>query len=113
MASSPATPSLPVALSQMLLAFTIEFDNEFEHRVPQPHRGPARGGVWLASMAMWSNFVRLVPDSGVPLADLQPNAAITNLAGLQRWGYLSIDGDADGGGTVRLKPGGRRACATR
>jgi len=30
-----ADPPLPTILSQLLVAFTIEFDNEFEHRLPQ------------------------------------------------------------------------------
>jgi hypothetical protein len=56
---SPRTPSLPTALSQALIAFTIEFDNEFEHRV-EHHTGNRKGGgVWLTSMVMWSNFMRL------------------------------------------------------
>src|SRR5262249_47356217 len=99
-------PALSVSLSQLLIAFTIEFDNEFEHRMP--HRTadrPDRRGVWLTSMAMWSNFVRLVPDDGVALASVKANAQITNLGGLQRWGYVDVGAD----GVVRLKPGGRRA----
>ena len=73
-------PALSVALSQTLVAFTIEFDNEFEHRMS--HRTadrPDRRGVWLTSMAMWSNFIRLVPDDGIPLASVRPYAQITNL----------------------------------
>jgi DNA-binding MarR family transcriptional regulator len=57
-------------------------------------------------MAMWSNFMRLVPADGVALAEVKANGRITNLGGLQRWGYISVE-PADQ--TVRLKPGGRRA----
>lgn len=96
---------LPAALSWALLAFTIELDNEFEHRMPNRTADrPDSRGVWLASMAMWSNFVRLVPPDGVPLSSVEANARITNLGGLQRWGYVDVSA-----GTVRLKPGGRRA----
>ncbi|HEY2793606.1 MAG TPA: hypothetical protein VGJ28_14680, partial [Micromonosporaceae bacterium] len=101
---------LPTLLSQALIAFTIEFDNEFEHRMP--HRtatGPRGNGPWLTSMAMWSNFMRFVPDGGIPLAALAANARITNLAGLERWGYIVLEGTAEGtkaDRTVRLKPGG-------
>jgi DNA-binding MarR family transcriptional regulator len=100
-------PALPTALSQALIAFTIEFDNEFEHRI-EHHTGnqPGGRGVWLTSMAMWSNFMRLIPADGIPLHAVEANGRITNLGGLQRWGYVSID-PADR--TVRLKPGGRRA----
>jgi DNA-binding MarR family transcriptional regulator len=102
---SPPTPSLPTALSQALIAFTIEFDNEFEHRI-EHHTGNRAGrGVWLTSMVMWSNFVRLIPADGVALRAVEANGRITNLGGLQRWGYISVEQDR----TVHLKPGGRRA----
>ena len=105
MASQP-TPSLPTALSQALIAFTIEFDNEFEHRI-EHHTGNKEGrGVWLTSMVMWSNFMRLIPARGVALREVEANGGITNLDGLQRWGYISVE-PADQ--TVHLKPGGRRA----
>jgi hypothetical protein len=97
---------LPTALSQALIAFTIEFDNEFEHRI-EHHTGNRAGrGVWLTSMVMWSNFMRLVPAGGVALHAVEENGRITNLGGLQRWGYISVD-PADQ--TVHLEPGGRRA----
>jgi DNA-binding MarR family transcriptional regulator len=98
--------ALPTMLSQALIAFTIEFDNEFEHRVEHHTGNKPGGGVWLTSMVMWSNFMRLIPADGVALADVAANGRITNLGGLQRWGYISVD-PADQ--TVRLKPGGRRA----
>jgi hypothetical protein len=62
--------------------------------------------VWLTSMVMWSNFMRLIPAGGVPLHAVEANARITNLGGLQRWGYISVE-PADK--TVHLKHGGRRA----
>ena len=106
MASSPPTPSLPTALSQALIAFTIEFDNEFEHRI-EHHTGNKSGsGVWLTSMVMWSNFMRLIPAGGVHLLAVEANGRITNLSGLQRWGYISVDPVDQ---TVHLKPGGERA----
>ena len=104
-ASSP-TPPLLTALSQALIAFTIEFDNEFEHRVEHHTGNKAGGGVWLTSMVMWSNFMRLIPAGGLALREVSENGAITNLGGLQRWGYISVE-PADQ--TIRLKPGGRHA----
>jgi hypothetical protein len=99
-------PALPTALSQALIAFTIEFDNEFEHRI-EHHTGNRAGqGVWLTSMVMWSNFMRLIPADGVALDEVKANGRITNLGGLQRWGYISVSPEDK---TVRLKPGGRRA----
>jgi len=105
-ASSPPTPSLPTALSQALIAFTIEFDNEFEHRVAHHTGNKSGSGVWLTSMVMWSNFMRLIPPGGLPLGTVEANGRITNLGGLQRWGYISVD-PADQ--MVRLIPGGKRA----
>ena len=104
--ASPPTPSLPTALSQALIAFTIEFDNEFEHRIEHHTANRAGSGVWLTSMVMWSNVMRLIPAGGVALRAVEANGRITNLGGLQRWGYISVE-PADQ--TVRLKPGGRRA----
>lgn len=100
--------ALPTALSQALIAFTIEFDNEFEHRIEHHTGNKAGGGVWLTSMVMWSNFMRLIPAGGIPLRAVKANGRITNLGGLQRWGYISVE-PADQ--TVHLKPGGRRAQA--
>jgi hypothetical protein len=97
--------SLPTALSQALIAFTIEFDNEFEHRI-EHHTGNKKGrGVWLTSMVMWSNFMRLIPAGGVPLRAVEANGRITNLDGLQRWGYISVEPDK----TVRVTSEGRGA----
>jgi len=102
---------LPVLLSQALIAFTIEFDNEAERQMV--HRttlsrahGPQRG-PWLVSLPMWANFVRFVAEDGVPLRDLDGLAAITNLVGLRRWGYVSVDDSNDP--VVRLSRGGRHA----
>jgi hypothetical protein len=88
-------------LSQALVAFTIELDNEFEHRMPhRTTRGPAARsgrGPWLVSWPMWANYLRHEPSD--------ERASLVNLAGLHRWRYLDDD-SADG-----LTPAGRRACA--
>jgi DNA-binding MarR family transcriptional regulator len=89
---------LATLLSQVLVAFTIEFDNEFEHRMPhRTSRGPAagtRGGPWLVSLAMWSNFLCHLDyrrdAAGAPLHDVDDLVRMTNLGGLERWGYLVI-----------------------
>jgi hypothetical protein len=39
---------------------------------------------------MWSNFMQFVTEAGVPLRKLEGLAAITNLAGLQRWSYITV-----------------------
>ena len=92
--------ALSPCLSRLLIAFTIEFDNEFEHHMPHKtalygEAGPAprvssSGQVmrrpWLVSRAMWSNAMVFVPPDGAPLASLEGLGA--NLPGLERWGYL-------------------------
>lgn len=112
---------LPALLSQPLVAFTIEFDNESEHR--SRHRttwGPPAGsrrGPWLVSQAMWANFMQFVEADGAPLRELDDLARITNLAGLERWGYIVVRPDpADGRQApprrdwiVAPTPAGRRA----
>jgi hypothetical protein len=87
---------LPALLSQALVAFTIEFDNESEHQLQhRTTRGPAAGsrGPWLVSQAMWANFLQFIPADGVPLREVAALASITNLAGLQRWGWVTVDPD--------------------
>ncbi|HEX4720873.1 MAG TPA: hypothetical protein VH333_00055 [Pseudonocardiaceae bacterium] len=92
--------SLAILLSQVLVAFTIEFDNEFEHRMPHrtsvgAARHGARGGPWLVSMAMWSNFLYHLDEDGAPLRDVDDLVRMTNLGGLERWGYLTITPPGD------------------
>jgi len=100
-ASAPGT-RLPLStlLSQTLVAFTIEFDNEFERRVR--HRTTTAGlsagaghAPWLASLVMWSNLMQFVREEGVTVAELQRQAhtARLSLAGMQRWGYIVVAPD--------------------
>jgi hypothetical protein len=106
-----ARPHLSTLLSQVLVAYTIEADGEFE--ASMPHRtaltraaGQRPNGPWLISLAMWANFLRYVPDDGISLAELSARTGIRSLptAGMVRWGYVEIDDEL-----VRLKPGGRAA----
>src|SRR5207344_2755868 len=93
---------LSALLSQALVAFTIEFDNEAEHRLP--HRttghgasGPGDGAPapWLVSLAMWETCMRYVTGEPITVGDLEARAPTgTNLDGMRRWGYITIDGTA-------------------
>jgi len=94
---------LPALLSQVLVAFTIEFDNEFEHQVP--HRTTNHGATagscrvpWLVSRVMWSNFLRFVDEEGTTLPQLRlrlqmPDKSIRNwLTRLDEWwGYVRVE----------------------
>ena len=91
--------SLPLSalLSQLLVAFTIEFDNEAEHRIQhrttncRPMNDSPRG-PWLVSMVMWSNCMRFVGEKGVSVRELENLARTkTNLNGMVRWGYVVVE----------------------
>jgi hypothetical protein len=90
---------LSALLSQALVAFTIEFDNESEHRLP--HRTTNFGasghgdGAWLVSLVMWENCMRFVADEPITVGELETLARTgTNLDGMRRWGYIAIDGSS-------------------
>jgi hypothetical protein len=92
----PGRLPLSALLSQALVAFTIEFDNAAEqqirHRTTR-HGGP-RDGVWLVSMAMWLNCMRYVGTDPVRVRDIASLARCgTNLDGMRRWGYLTLERD--------------------
>jgi DNA-binding MarR family transcriptional regulator len=104
---------LSALLSQTLVAFTIEFDNEFEHLMP--HRttshGTAPGVPWLVSMAMWVHCMRHVAEDGIPAgelarrAQLPPKAAEMILKRMSRWwGYLRIEPGPGNESTWLVRP---------
>ena len=89
---------LPAQLSAAIVAFTIEADNEAErqvahHTTSRGVAGPARP-VWLTSLAMWFNCLRGLDEAGpLTVAELEQRARMsTNLDGMRRWGYVTIDG---------------------
>ena len=96
-AEQPQGPlSLSALLSQALVAFTIELDNEAEHRLPHrttSHGASPGGGAWLTSLAMFENCLRFVTDQPITVGELETLARTgTNLDGMRRWGYITIDG---------------------
>jgi DNA-binding MarR family transcriptional regulator len=93
---------LPISalLSQALVAFTIELDNEFEQRMP--HRTTnfgksrdVRPTPWLGSFVLWANFLRFVDPAGTPVAEIAGNPGVMRqwFAGMNRWGYVIIRPD--------------------
>jgi DNA-binding MarR family transcriptional regulator len=120
---------LPTLLSHALVAFTIEFDNEFEHQAS--HRTTnhgsttgARHAPWLVSRVMWSNFMRFVPEEGTTIGELKrllpiPDKSMQNLVARmsQWWSYITVEPKPAGNASrripldalVRPTAGGRRA----
>ncbi|HVT67785.1 MAG TPA: hypothetical protein VHF26_08565, partial [Trebonia sp.] len=96
----PSSLPLSALLSQALVAFTIEADNEAEVRIP--HRtqsygrapGASSGSPWLTSMLMWANCLRHLPDEGITIAEMSARARTgTNLDGMRRWRYVTFTPD--------------------
>ena len=89
-------PPLTTPLSHLLVAFTIEFDNEFERRFAETGLG-RRFGI---SMVMWSNFMRFVGD-GISVGRLPATAGLpkarmlSTLGGMERWRYVFVGADPD------------------
>jgi hypothetical protein len=81
--SEPSDPVRPlsVLLSHALVAFTIEFDNEFERQMPHhtnaTPRSEARHTPWLVSQVMWSNVMQFVTPAGIAIGDLHAMARTT------------------------------------
>jgi len=114
---------LSALLSQVLVAFIIEFDNEFErqmpHRTTDHGRTQGQGKVpWLVSMAMWSTCMRFITADGITVRELTKRARTgTNLPGMQWWGYITIAPDPAGarpkpprsGWVIHATASGRRA----
>ena len=116
-----ASPPLSTLLSQVVVAHTIELDNEFERRFRA-----AGGGARVTSLTMWSNLLRFVAD-GVTVRELvtavglQRRSVHSRVGGVERWGYVSVGpstGKREGYGSgkgmkddwvVELTPAGRRA----
>jgi hypothetical protein len=81
---------LSTLLSQVLVAQTIELDNEFERRLADSGES-ARA----TSVVMWSNFLRFVGD-GITVGELLDAAGLprarvlSNLGGMERWRYVFV-----------------------
>jgi methyltransferase (TIGR00027 family) len=109
-ADQPGGPlSVSALLSQALVAHIIELDNEAEHRLPHRttnHGAAGLGGTWLVSLAMFENCLRYVTDQPITVGELETLARTrTNLDGMRRWGYITIDGTAQKIHQARPGPG--------
>jgi hypothetical protein len=78
------------------VAFTIELDNEAEHRLAHwtNEDGDAAHvhAPWLVSYPLWANVLRYVGPGGTTVADLRAQARTERLllGGFTRWGYVRL-----------------------
>ena len=124
MTTRASDPPLGTLLSQVLIALTIELDNEFERRFQD-----SGGGARVTSFVMWSGLLRFV-GTGITVGELVeavglPKARVlSRLGGVERWRYVLVGpssarkregyGSARGtkdGWFVRFTPAGERAAA--
>jgi hypothetical protein len=63
---------LPVLLSQILIPFTVEFDNEFEWQMAEAGDPGAR-----LSLVVWANLLTFVSDGALAVRELAARAMAT------------------------------------
>ena len=87
--------SLSALLSQVLVAFTVEFDNEFERRMGEAGYPGAR-----LSLSVWANLMRFVAEGALSVRDLAVKALAPEkqvkfeLGCLERWGFVVLETDS-------------------
>ena len=63
------------------------------HRTTRHGSAGSLHAPWLVSLVMWSNCIRFVDENGLPVGELERRTrTTTNLAGMQRWGYITRKG---------------------
>ena len=103
-----ASDSRPLSalLSQVLVAFTVEFDNEFERRMGEAGYPGAR-----LSLVVWANLLRFVANSPLSVGDLAAQALASvnqvkfQLGCLERWGFVTLQPDSPGPPSREKRPG--------
>ena len=88
---------LSALLSQVLVAFTLEVDDEFELRM----RDAGHPGISL-SLNLWANLIRFIGDEGITVRDLAAAALATEscikfqLGCLERWRLATLHSSPNG-----------------
>src|SRR5208337_2625283 len=96
---------LSALLSQVLVAFTIELDNEFERRIGEAGYPGAR-----LSLVLWLNVMRFLSDGGMSVRALSALAVTSQekmsfvLGCLERWGFIVLRPDPADSRPVPLRP---------
>jgi hypothetical protein len=109
--------SLSALLSQLLVAFTVEFDNEFERRMYVCGHPGER-----LSLVVWTNLMRFLVVNPVSVRGLAAQALVSEkqvrfeLGCLERWGFVILHsnpaGPRDGWGSARGIRAGWLVCVT-
>ena len=86
----PSSPPLPLSalLSQTLIAFTLELDNQFERKMLEA--GFPGAGL---SLAVWPNLFRFIREEGITVGDLTSLASGPShhmLECFERWRFLTL-----------------------
>src|SRR5271165_1359376 len=103
-----STKTWSALLSQVLVAFTVEFDNEFERRMIQA----GYHGATL-SMVLWNNLVRFTTEGPISVRELAhralaPEAHIRfQLGCLERWEFVVFQADSPDDPPVPSRPHNR------
>jgi len=84
MISAPHKP-LSALLSQILVAYTVELDCEFERRMLETQSRSAR-----LSLVLWLNVLRFLADGPVSVRTLASRALTAGLGCLERWGVVAL-----------------------
>jgi hypothetical protein len=100
---------LSALLSQILVAYTVELDDDFE-------LGMSRAGFPGArlSLVAWTNLIRFIPEGGTSVRDLQTvsfgsdDRLKLQLGCLERWGFVYFQREGSGNHEPHARPGVRR-----
>jgi hypothetical protein len=99
-------PPLSALLSQVLVALTVEFDNEFELQMGNAGYVGAR-----LSFVVWANLMRFLAESSLSVHALTacalaaPNQMKTELGCLERWGFITLQEDSSGSHAAARRDG--------
>jgi hypothetical protein len=96
---------LSALLSQVLVAYTVELDNNFELGMSRAGSPGAR-----LPLVVWTNLLRFIPEDGVSVRDLQtasPGSEVRlkfQLGCLERWGFIYFQPDKNGPAASKARP---------